>query len=857
MPEPVVIVDPANRPAEPTEEAAETPARDNDSTAMVRVLRLFSPLRAVIIAAVARAVAAGGWLAKRARWVLGLVAKGVMAVAVNYPRHSLAAGASLLILGGIWYSQWRQEGALRGPVTAQIKGDPGLAPPKKADKAETPPANPPAKNGEAEKPSEPKLADNKSTPANPLGAADPVSAPPSGSTPAPAPAPRAGESGEPPLPALASAPASASSTDPAPGPGPEIVASDPGPGEKPAPAPSPSSTTPTLLASASPEPAPAPAAASGSPADPKLPTETDKPAPAPAPAPTQGSPAPVVVAPVPVADPDHASPALPAGDSLQLANRLEPAGDPAKTPGTPENPPKAAPAPASAPAQTKETPAPLEGPALAGAASITDPPATPQDATKSKPSSSGPEAPKSNPAPVADTKPADSKPAETKGPETKAPETKLPDPAPGSSEPSPKPDAPSTPPAALEIAPPRADSDAGAKPSMETPAASPAPAIGAPVTTGEKAAIGTAAALATGAAAAAAIAESSKPADAPKQSEPPKPDAKPAEAPPKRRGRDLESEGWVALPNSGKINFGDESDAGADDSPAPAAADIGTRTGVDARAHAAKNASFEFESLPARSGSESGRGAAKVAADAGAAAAASRRGRVDAVPHVVEPNENFWTISRLYYSSGRYYRALWKANADTHPDIKKLKVNDVINIPPVEDLDPAYIDPPRARETADSRAGSEQSLTSSVATRTRSGAARRANSSEADGVPIKRSSRSDPDLDLPPPRTVSRRGSEDDRSGRGSSRADDDPDADQDAASRTTARPRAAGSARRPVYKIRPFDTLRSIARDRLGDSHRSNEILELNRDLIDDPSHLIVGQLIELPEDARTSVRR
>ena len=50
---------------------------------------------------------------------------------------------------------------------------------------------------------------------------------------------------------------------------------------------------------------------------------------------------------------------------------------------------------------------------------------------------------------------------------------------------------------------------------------------------------------------------------------------------------------------------------------------------------------------------------------------------------------------------------------------------------------------------------------------------------------------------------------------------------------------------------------MRTIARDMLGDSHRSSEILDLNRDLIDDPAHLIVGQVLELPEDARTSVRR
>ena len=71
--------------------------------------------------------------------------------------------------------------------------------------------------------------------------------------------------------------------------------------------------------------------------------------------------------------------------------------------------------------------------------------------------------------------------------------------------------------------------------------------------------------------------------------------------------------------------------------------------------------------------------------------------RVEVVPHVVEPDENFWTISRLYYSSGRYYRALWKANSAKIQKIDRLHVGDVILIPPVEELDPTYIDSSRAR----------------------------------------------------------------------------------------------------------------------------------------------------------------
>ncbi len=130
----------------------------------------------------------------------------------------------------------------------------------------------------------------------------------------------------------------------------------------------------------------------------------------------------------------------------------------------------------------------------------------------------------------------------------------------------------------------------------------------------------------------------------------------------------------------------------------------------------------------------------------------------------------------------------------------------------------------------------------------------------ADAVPVRRSSATDPDLELPPPDSVVRRAAGRERSGR---RADqplgEAEETREEPASRTAARGAATADTggRRPVYKIRPYDTLRSIARDMLGDSHRASEILELNRNLIDDPSHLIVGQVVELPDDARTGVRR
>jgi hypothetical protein len=60
--------------------------------------------------------------------------------------------------------------------------------------------------------------------------------------------------------------------------------------------------------------------------------------------------------------------------------------------------------------------------------------------------------------------------------------------------------------------------------------------------------------------------------------------------------------------------------------------------------------------------------------------------------HTVRPGENFWTISLLYYRSGRYFKALWAANKNVVPAIDSLKVGDKIIIPRVDQLDPALIE---------------------------------------------------------------------------------------------------------------------------------------------------------------------
>jgi nucleoid-associated protein YgaU len=231
-------------------------------------------------------------------------------------------------------------------------------------------------------------------------------------------------------------------------------------------------------------------------------------------------------------------------------------------------------------------------------------------------------------------------------------------------------------------------------------------------------------------------------------------------------------------------------------------------------------------------------------------------GKVDTILHRVERNENFWTISRMYYDSGRYYRALWKANEDKVPEIAKLRQNTVIRVPPLEDLDPAFVDPPglRGRHPSGENLAHQDDgadLPARVGAEKSTGTSRRRPTPE-DGVPIRRSSRSDAELTLP----VADAAMEADRIGsRSAARNSRSILAERDNADdegEPEIRPREAVS--RPIYKVRPYDTLRTIARDTLSDSKRADEILALNRDIISDPSHLIVGQILELPEDARTN---
>lgn len=148
--------------------------------------------------------------------------------------------------------------------------------------------------------------------------------------------------------------------------------------------------------------------------------------------------------------------------------------------------------------------------------------------------------------------------------------------------------------------------------------------------------------------------------------------------------------------------------------------------------------------------------------------------------YTVEPSDNFWSISRKVYGSGRYFNALASHNAKAVPRPEAMKPGTTIEIPPVEFLEQKY-------GFSTSREVSEAARNSAPSEGT--------NEAPASGFFI-------------------------------------DP----------------AGV---PMYKVSDQDTMSGIARAHLGRSSRWIQILELNRDKLQDGNTIAVGTILRLPPDA------
>jgi nucleoid-associated protein YgaU len=184
--------------------------------------------------------------------------------------------------------------------------------------------------------------------------------------------------------------------------------------------------------------------------------------------------------------------------------------------------------------------------------------------------------------------------------------------------------------------------------------------------------------------------------------------------------------------------------------------------------------------------------------------------------HLVRTGENFWTISRSYYGTGRYYLALWSANRARVSAPERLVVGTTILIPPVEELEV----PPGERPGAPS--GRKIVL--------------------PDLTPV-------PETSVPATEPPASRGAPPVR--------DQTP---RPAVPTTAGRAATRDFVRSAVprrYQVRPGDTLRSIAHAMLGDAGRSGEILAINTKAVPDPWHLTPGAVLLLPPAATQTQRQ
>jgi hypothetical protein len=323
MPEPVVIIGPAARPAGPTSASAENAAEADAVATGLHVQK--SPKsddrkRSSLLPALARV--ASGLSALAVRAFLALSRAGLN-VASRYPRHSLAAGASILILGAVLYAQLRPGKGTRPPVIAEIPGDNArLVANSSANSGPAKSANV-TKDGSRKESGHNATAPNPdtATPGGPTTVRSDVNPPSDKSSSAPAPEVTALVDAPPPLPSIAEAPAPTQERQPAP----DKVASTSEPAvlpkaEPPAtPVSAPDQAAATLLAQAPPEAAPSPSSSTVK--DDTGSTDPVKTAAAPPPATAAD------LSPSTTQSVGPASLPAPAGDPLQLAGALEPVGD--------------------------------------------------------------------------------------------------------------------------------------------------------------------------------------------------------------------------------------------------------------------------------------------------------------------------------------------------------------------------------------------------------------------------------------------------------------------------------------------------------------------------------------------------
>ncbi|MBI3862831.1 MAG: LysM peptidoglycan-binding domain-containing protein [Planctomycetia bacterium] len=169
----------------------------------------------------------------------------------------------------------------------------------------------------------------------------------------------------------------------------------------------------------------------------------------------------------------------------------------------------------------------------------------------------------------------------------------------------------------------------------------------------------------------------------------------------------------------------------------------------------------------------------------------------------VQPDDNFWKISRKQYGSARYYQALTQHNLDRAPDPQKLRPGTQISTPTAAYLERKY---PNLIEKGSADSATHHAGAHPSRTRPRF---------EKPGT--------EHDFDRPAERSVAKETGE----GYFYSKSGD------------------------PMYRIGADDTLTGIAQKHLGRASRWTEIYEQNQDILSSPDNLTLGTVIRLPGDA------
>ncbi len=185
--------------------------------------------------------------------------------------------------------------------------------------------------------------------------------------------------------------------------------------------------------------------------------------------------------------------------------------------------------------------------------------------------------------------------------------------------------------------------------------------------------------------------------------------------------------------------------------------------------------------------------------------------------HVVRDGEDLWSIAKKHYGSGRYYQAIWDANRDRIASPESIPAGTELRMPAAAEL--ARGPAPAAPRPADPASEAPASASRPRPAPTVDAAMQRASFEvEAPARPRARAPARDPAVVRAAAIDRALRADEGDVS---------------------------------PVHVVGRFESLRSIARDRLGDSRRAAEILALNRDTLGTSDRPVPGQHLRLPRDA------